>query len=360
MPRARTTKLSPEERTTLTAARDHHPVPYARERAAAILKVADGRSVRRVALEGLLCERTPETVSAWIDEFEARGVVALVVRHGRGRKPAYARAGLEPPQAAEAILEVVHQTPRAAGLERSRWTLAALLSVILWLKGMSISRLSRLLRGFHVRYRRGQQYLHSPDLEYRSKMDAVIAARAEALDRQGAVVFLYQDELTTYRRPSVARAWHEAGGPGRRADLGEKANTERRIIGTLDAVTGRLFYWQRAHADVGTLIRYYRALSQAYPAAEVIYVAQDNWPVHFHERILEAVGPLRITLLRLPTYAPWTNPIEKVWRRLKQEVLHQHDFGDDWPGLKAAVTKWLDQWANGSLDLLHYVGLYPS
>ena len=107
-------------------------------------------------------------------------------------------------------------------------------------------------------------------------------------------MFLYQDELTTYRRPSVARAWHEAGGPGHRARLGEKANTERRVIGTLDVVTGRLFYWQRAHADLGTLIRSYQALSQAYPGAEKIYVAQNNWPVHFHQRILEAVGPLRI------------------------------------------------------------------
>jgi hypothetical protein len=360
MPRARTTILSPEERATVIAARDHHPLFYSRERAAAILKVADGWSVRRVARDGLLHDYCPETVSGWIDQFEARGVVALVVRPGRGRKPADARAELAPQQAAEAILETVHQSPRATGVERSRWTLAALMSAILWLKGMSVSGLSRLLRGFRIRYRRGQEYLHSPDPEYRTKMDAVMAARIEAVDRPAAVVFLYQDELTTDRRPSVARAWHEVGGPGRPAPLGEKANTERRVIGTLNAVTGRLFSWQRAHADVDTLIRYYRALSEAYPAAEVIYVAQDNWPVHFHERIREAVKPLRIQLLRLPTYAPWTNPIEKVWRRLKQEVLHQHDFGDDWPKLKAAVTKWLDQWANGSLDLLHYVGLYPS
>jgi transposase len=228
-----------------------------------------------------------------------------------------------------------------------------------WLRGLTQGGLARMLHRLGVRYRRGQRHLHSPDPDYDAKMAAVIDARIAAVDRPGAVVFVYQDEFTAGRRPSVAGAWHEAGGPGRPAEQGHKANTERRLIGAMDAVTGRVFCWQRAHADVATLIRFYRALAEAYPAAEVIYVAQDNWPVHFHPRVLEALQGTRIKLLRLPTYAPWTNPIEKLWRRLRQEVLHQHDFGDDWAGLKSAVTDWLGQWSEGSLDLLHYVGLLP-
>jgi transposase len=254
---------------------------------------------------------------------------------------------------------VVHRPPRAAGVDRARWTLAALRTAVAWLGRLTDAGASRLLRRLGVRYRRGQAHLHSPDPAYRAKMAAVVDARIAAVDRPGAVVFLYQDEFTACRRPSVARAWHEAGGPGRPAELGQAANTERRLIGALDAVTGRLTCWPRAHADVDTLIGFYRAVAAAYPDAGVIYVAQDNWPVHFHERVLAAVGPLRVRLLRLPTYAPWTNPIEKVWRRLKQELLHQHDFGDDWAALKAALARWLGRWSEGSLDLLHYVGLYP-
>jgi len=33
-----------------------------------------------------------------------------------------------------------------------------------------------------------------------------------------------------------------------------------------------------------------------------------------------------ITLVYLPTYAPWLNPIEKLWRKAYQEVLHLHRF----------------------------------
>jgi hypothetical protein len=48
-----------------------------------------------------------------------------------------------------------------------------------------------------------------------------------------------------------------------------------------------------------------------------------------------------------------------VWRRLKQEVLHRHDLGDDWEGLKAAVTAWLAKWSGPSPGLVRYVGLCP-
>src|SRR5262249_50677882 len=200
---------------------------------------------------------------------------------------------------------------------------------------------------------------HSPDPEYDAKMAAVAAARAAAAARPGAVVFVYQDEFTAPRRPSVAQAWHEAGGPGRPAELGHKANTERRPVGALDAVDGRVFCWQRAHADVDTLIRYYAALAAAYPAAEVVYVAQDNWPVHFHERVLRAVEGTKVRLLRLPTYAPWTNPIEKLWRRRKQEGPHHHDLAAAGEGLRAAVPAWLQKWSGPPPALLRYVGLCP-
>lgn len=69
--------------------------------------------------------------------------------------------------------------------------------------------------------------------------------------------------------------------------------------------------------------------------------------------------PLPIQLLFLPTYAPWTNPVEKLWRWLEQEVLHLHPFGDDWEGLKAAVAAFLERFRGPSPELLRYVGLSP-
>ena len=65
------------------------------------------------------------------------------------------------------------------------------------------------------------------------------------------------------------------------------------------------------------LRRSFHAVAAADPQAERLYSALDNWPVHFHfhPELLAALPP-QITLVPLPTYAPWTNPVEKVWRWL--------------------------------------------
>jgi len=68
--------------------------PYLRERAAAILKVADGEVAYQVARTGLLAPRDPDTVYDWLRRFEEAGVAGLTIAPGRGRKPAFFRSVL--------------------------------------------------------------------------------------------------------------------------------------------------------------------------------------------------------------------------------------------------------------------------
>jgi hypothetical protein len=59
----------------------------------------------------------------------------------------------------------------------------------------------------------------------------------------------------------------------------------------------------------------------------------------------------------LPTSAPWLNPIEKLWRWLRQDVLKMHRLAAPWSELRQRVSLFLDQFADGSTELLRYVGL---
>ena len=81
--------LSPGQEAELTALRDHAPKPYVRERAAAILKVAAGTSQREVARTGLLRPRSRGAVGRWVARYLAEGGDGLMIRAGRGRKPAF-------------------------------------------------------------------------------------------------------------------------------------------------------------------------------------------------------------------------------------------------------------------------------
>jgi transposase len=76
-------------RITLTEMRNHHPKPYMRERAAVLLKVADGGQLKAIAREGLLRPRDPDTLGRWVKRYQAQGLAGLYNQPGRGRKPAF-------------------------------------------------------------------------------------------------------------------------------------------------------------------------------------------------------------------------------------------------------------------------------
>jgi Helix-turn-helix domain len=93
MPAPLTLALRPDQVTELEHLRDHDPTPYLREKAAAILKVAGGQSLRAVARTGGLRPHRHETVARWVRRYLADGPAGLRVRAGRGRKPAFSPPG---------------------------------------------------------------------------------------------------------------------------------------------------------------------------------------------------------------------------------------------------------------------------
>ena len=89
MPKPLKINLTKAQRQELESIRDTHPKPYLRERASAILQIADGRSGRDVALHGLLKRRDPDMVYSWVKRWRAEGVAGLRIRPGGGRPPAF-------------------------------------------------------------------------------------------------------------------------------------------------------------------------------------------------------------------------------------------------------------------------------
>lgn len=131
-----------------------------------------------------------------------------------------------------------------------------------------------------------------------------------------------------------------------------------RIGGAMNAVSGQVTYVDGYIVGRAKVIELYRRLVQTYPHAKKIYVVQDNWSIHQHPEVLEAIQACpQIEPLWLPTYAPWLNPIEKLWRWLRQDILKLHRLASDPKGLRQRVNGFLDQFVEGSYALLRYVGL---
>jgi hypothetical protein len=287
-----------------------------------------------------------------------------------------------PEQAREALLHLVHRCPTCFGISRARWTLSALGEVCSFLAGKTPSGIWHLLDRLDIHYKRGRGHVHSPDPDYLEKLREVHSLIRQALNHPNQYVVLFEDEFTFYRQPSLAQAWEEAGQKQARAELGHTCNTHARVVAALNVLTGTVHSLQRSRIGVKALVDFYEKLHQAYPQAQQIWVVQDNWPVHFHPDVLAALHcpdiawPVKVTpywseepsakarrlnlpirLAPLPTYASWCNPIEKLWRLLRQERLHLHAFGDQWTQLKQAVNQFLSELGNRAQELLGYVGL---
>ena len=255
--------------------------------------------------------------------------------------------------------EILHHSPLLYGLLRSNWHLPSVRQVIPWLATMSLPGICKLLKRLHVCYKRGRAHVHSPDALYDQKLAAISNARMLAHSAPEEVVFLYEDEYTFFSRPLVGRCYQPRGGKGTKATGAELVT--RRIAGCVDVASGAVIARQRDRFNVKEMARFFSYVEKHYPEADVIYIALDNWPVHFHGYVSDhlAARHSRIRLLRLPTYAPWTNPFEKVWLKLSRELLTQHPYGTRWPDLKALITRWFDELREGSAEMLHEIGLLP-
>lgn len=305
-------------------------------------------------------------------------------------KAAGAESQLFPPQYEEAeeaktaILLVIRRAPHQFGYSRSRWNLDMIAETCPWLTTSTAAGLSQLLKRLKISYKRGRDYVHSPDQEYDEKLSLIELMRLRAFYDPERYTFLYLDELTYYRQPSLAQAYEATGKIQPLARRSHHSNTHFRVLGAINALTGQLSYRQRSRTGISCLSEFWYDIHNDYPQAETIYVVVDNWPVHFHPDVLAplqeqnfpfpptlpanwptepsqktAKDELPIQLLCLPTYASWLNPIEKLWRWLKQDILHLHRLSDTWSELRQRVDEFLAVFSHGSSELLKYVGLLP-
>jgi transposase len=81
--------LTTDQRTELERCQRTDPRPYVRERSSALLQIADGASVRHVAVTGLLTIRDPHSVADWLNRYQATGMQGLTQapRRARGYPP---------------------------------------------------------------------------------------------------------------------------------------------------------------------------------------------------------------------------------------------------------------------------------
>lgn len=134
-------------------------------------------------------------------------------------------------------------------------------------------------------------------------------------------MFYYADEFNVSWLPTLRKMWSPKG---QQVMIPTPGQPKRHYgIGAVNYHTGEtvvIIRKRKRRLEVAELLQ---ALVDKHPTG-TIYVAWDNASTHQDDEVEEVVRAAagRLVLLYLPTYSPWLNPIEMLWRHFRREVTH--------------------------------------
>lgn len=171
-------------------------------------------------------------------------------------------------------------------------------------------------------------------------------------------VFYYADEFNLSWLPSLRAMWSPRG---QQIMIGTPSHARKRYgLGAVNYYSGEsvvIFRARKRRKEVAELLT---ALLEKHPH-ETIYLVWDNASSHEDNEVetLVRAAAGRLVLLYLPTYAPWLNPIEMLWRHFRREVTHCELFVS-LQALVEAAQAFFERCNKMPQKVLSIIGAYPS
>ncbi|SCK55397.1 Transposase [Variovorax sp. HW608] len=312
--RAQPIKLSREERKSLEAltrratAEQRHVM-----RAQIALRAHRGETTASIAQAlGV----SAQTVSHWRSRLARKGVQGLqeVPRPGRPRR-------IGETQRLE-LLALACEPAEPHG--RATPTLDELVDRAVQrgvVQQISRSHLQRILQAGDLRPHRVRQWLHSPDPQFREKVNEICALYRRA--PKGSVV-LSIDEKTGIQAIERKHADREPRpGRARRREFEYIRHGTQALIAALDVHTGRVIGSCSDRRTQADLLAFMEQVAMAYPKGR-IHIVWDNLNTHRAQAVWDdfnARHDQRFVFHFTPLHASWVNQIELLFGIYSRRVL---------------------------------------
>src|SRR5690606_30728534 len=103
------------------------------------------------------------------------------------------------------------------------------------------------------------------------------------------------------------------------------ANTGRdrlNLSGSVDIVSHKIVIQEDRTLNAESTIRFFQKIEEAYPGKQKIHVFCDNAPYYRNKAVMAYLETSKIRLHFLPPYSPNLNPIERLWKWMKERVIY--------------------------------------
>jgi transposase len=108
------------------------------------------------------------------------------------------------------------------------------------------------------------------------------------------------------------------------------ANTGRsrlNLSGAIDVVSHNIVIQEDQTLNTASTIRFFKKIEEAYPCKRSIHVFCDNAPYYRNKEVQQYLASSKIKLHFLPPYSPNLNPIERLWKWMKERVIYNTYYG---------------------------------
>jgi len=139
------------------------------------------------------------------------------------------------------------------------------------------------------------------------------------------VRLIYVDESHFHRDMDLGYTWAETGKPAWRLSDCPPLHDRIDWYGAYDFSQGQCFIWNHGRCDGHNTVEFLHRLADWLgPITSPVVLIWDGAPCHKARIVQDAAAHLGFTLLPLPAYSPDLNPIEGLWKWMREEVTQNH------------------------------------
>lgn len=320
-------------------------------RVMAILACADQQS-HTVATVASVLQVSAEAVRQWVVLFLARGPQSLAAQRRPGRRPRLTKTQKR------TLARIIEQGPPKAGFAGACWR-SPMIQELIYEKfkvSYSVYYIAELLKSLGFSFQRARFVAEDADPDKRKEWREKTWPKILKLAQEKPAYILFGDEASFPQWGTLTYTWARRGQQPVVKTSGKRKGYK--VFGLIDYFTGRFFY-QCTEARLASAS--YQAFLKEVLAKtrKPIILIQDGAPYHTSKSTREffARYAYRITVFDLPSYSPDYNPIEKLWKKIKQKETHLHYF----PTFEALVNKVEEamlRFANAPEEVLSLFGWY--
>jgi len=321
------------------------------KRVLSLLALIGGQGMQDIAK---VLKISVETIRLAVHRFLSGGVLGLKSKSRPGRPSKLTK------KQRRHLANWIEQGPEKQGFPGCCWRTPMIQHLVYIKFGVLYSAryLSQLLKNMGFSYQKaafvGDKRDEKKRKEWLAKQWPEILKMAEKKD---AHIF-FGDESSFPQWGSLSHTWSKVG----RQPVVKTCGSRRgyKVFGLIEYFTGKFI--AKGHEGKLNAQTYQDFLVEVMrKTRKHIIIIQDNVPYHISEdmQVFLYEHKDRITVYQLPAYSPDYNPIEKLWKKMKEKGIHLCYF-PTFEDLKEKVNEMLDLFSDAKSEVLALFGFYDA